>query len=298
MTNFRGFAFAAEPVGIMDLLNQTDRKFTIFAPPEEAMRLLPQSFLVKFLTEPWSGHMRSIGSQLILPFELYTTDLAVNEQRTVQTIDGNNSTVLVTRNTFRGVPLFNDTINVQTLNGVVHATQELVLASWSNKSLVEIVGQLSEERGGDLSVFLRLLNATDPNSPLRAALESTDGGPQTLVVPTDQAWLRLFPQSAILRLESMGANGSVGSLMQNHVLVNVNVVCSAWAETTSNFHISPNEASVLTWSGNEVRIVREMSGAVLNGVSRIVVQDRFGESGVVQVVDRVLVPPGFNASLL
>ena len=300
--NFLAFTIYAEPVGVIDLLNQTDRNFTLFAPPSEAMAMLSNEFLAKYASPFWNGHLRSLLLQHILPFTLYTTDLAVSEQRTVQMIDSINSPAVVTRNSFRGVPLLNDTINVPTLNGVVHAVSQLMEPTWFNKSLVEIVGQLSEERGGDLSVFLRLLNATSSSSLWRASLESHRGGPQTLVVPTNDAWLRLFSLSAIERIVSTGANGSVadlGSLMQNHVFVGVNVVCSAWAATTSEFQTSPNGVSVLTWSGNEVRIVREMSGVVLlNGVSQIVVEDQFSDYGVVHLVDRVLVPPGFNASLV
>ena len=299
--NFLGITIAAEPLGIIAILNETDRNFTVFAPPEEVMLLLTQEFLAKFASEAWYGHIRSLLRQHILPFALYTTDLGVNEQRTVQTIDSINSPSVVTRNTFRGVPLYNDAKDIRLVNGVVHAISQILLPTWFNKSLVEIVQQVNEELGGDLSVFLQLLNATSPSNVWLVALESYEGGPQTLVVPTNEAWLRLFPLSAIERMASTGTNESVadlGSLMQNHVLVGVNVVCSAWTETTLEFRISSNEASVTTLSGNKVRIVREMSGAVLNGVSRIVVEDQFSDYGVVQVVDGVLVPPGFNASLV
>ena len=297
--NFRGMTTVAGPLGLMDILNQTDRNFTVFTPPEDVLALLSREFVVKFGAAAWSGHTRSLLRQHILPFALYTTDLGVNEQRTVQTMDSINSSFIVTRNSFRGVPLYNDAKDIGLLNGVVHAIPQFVLPTWSQKSLVEIVQQVNKERGGHLGIFLRLLNATSPSSPWRVALESYEGGPQTLVVPTNEAWLRLFSQSAIERMASMATNGSttdLGSLMQNHVLVGVNIVCSAWTETTLDFQVSPNEVSVLTLSGNEVRIVREMSGSVLNGVSRIVVEDQFSDYGVVQVVDGVLIPPGFNAS--
>ncbi|KAL2132029.1 hypothetical protein VTI74DRAFT_4288 [Chaetomium olivicolor] len=177
-------------------------------------------------------------------------------------------------------------------NGLFHPIDGLLIPPPSQTSLVRLLPS-------HFSTLALALETTGLGDDLEA-LPRSGGG--TFFAPTNRAWERLGPRANAFLFSERGRR-YLKALVSYHVVVNETVYSDAYyrggdgedddgAERKRDYwHVDlpsllggkPISVDVKTWRG--------FVSIVVNGFVRVVVRDGVADDGVLQVVDRVLIPP-------
>ena len=194
---------------------------------------------------------------------------------------------------FNGVPLHNVERNLHYANGYLHKLAEFpyTFVSWFGKSNYDILLQTNEERGGDLSRFIELIDASD----LKIRMSREGLGPMTVFCFTNQALSEFenvpgqghtFDYDETLGL--IEASSDLHQILLNHVL-EFNFVRKVWQRFPIGTKVSDMELRVLTLAGRVVDLVIEPGKPVIiNGQSKIIQEDILSLQGVVHIIDKPL----------
>ena len=140
----------------------------------------------------------------------------------------------------------------------------------SNLNIVALVQQ-----NPNLSTFLELVRAAD----LVVTLESP--APYTVFAPTNQAFADL-PAGALEDLKDPANKLELTRILQAHVLPNR--IVTEEMQDDMPMETAQGEEVVVTRRGSEIKV----------GGATIITPDVWASNGVVQVVDKVLIPPKEN----
>ncbi|KAK3310835.1 Fasciclin domain-containing protein [Chaetomium strumarium] len=188
-------------------------------------------------------------------------------------------------------------------NGLIHAVDALLLPPPNTTSIIRLLP-------GHFSTLALALETTG----LGDELEEGEGGSArrkgggTLFAPTNAAWQRLGPRANAFLFSERGRK-YLRALVEYHVVVNETLYSDAFysgkkekkekhgdgdeageeetgywhVDLTSLLHGKPISVDVREWKG--------FVSIVVNGFVRVVVRDGIANDGVIQVVDKVLIPP-------
>ncbi|KAK4240127.1 Fasciclin domain-containing protein [Achaetomium macrosporum] len=177
-------------------------------------------------------------------------------------------------------------------NGLIHAVDALLVPPPSTTSIIRLLP-------GHFSTLALALETTGLGEELEKEGESRRGG-GTLFAPTNRAWQRLGPKANAFLFSEKGRK-YLKALVKYHVVVNETLYSDAFysgkkegdeeGESTNYRHV--DLTSLL--DGKPISVdVREWKGfvsIVVNGFIKVVVRDGIANDGVIQVVDKVLIPP-------
>ena len=182
--------------------------------------------------------------------------------------------------------------NVYYKNGVVHTLLEYPrpLAPWVRKTMYNVLLETNVKRNSDLSAFITIID-TLPAIMLLLQDNSSSTG-TTLFVPTNDA-LKLSNLTWMTLQQDQDNNNNntdmMQQLVQNHI-VSGNFVRSCWWTIPIGNMVSDNELRLVSVAGQSLDLMINHEGVTINGNVRIVEEDIFSEYGVIQIIDKVLLP--------
>lgn len=203
----------------------------------------------------------------LLAFEVNDTDVVVN-----------------------GVPIDRVERNSLYKNGYVHNLADYpgAFVEWSGKSAYNVLFETNEQRGGDLSHFIDLI---DTSGSLKDVLQRIPGEGTLFCFTNDSLseleWSSLYDQAnkvtGLIELSS-----EAYQLLQNH-FVQGNFARNVWTDLIVGTNISDTELEMETQAGEVLNIVIEPGKPmIINGWSLVIEEDLFAENGVLHVINKPL----------
>lgn len=200
-----------------------------------------------------------------------STDLTDAEQ--IKTVEGEKVTVSITNG---NIDINNARViipDITATNGVVHIIDAVLIppgfAPPSDKNIVELAAATA-----DLSTLVDALKAAN----LTAALSTN--GPFTVFAPTNEAFAKL-DKALLAKLLEPENVATLTDLLTYHVVA---------AELTSME--LKNDRNIKTLEGMMVKVTADGSHIKIND-AQVIIPNVTATNGIVQVIDAVLIPPGF-----
>ena len=176
-------------------------------------------------------------------------------------------------------------------NGVIHYALEYPkpLAPWIGKTLYNVLLETNDKRNSDLSDFIAIVDTLP--AILLLLQDTSSSTATTLFVPTNDA----IALSNLTWMTQQGQDKNTTTtimlqqLVQNHI-VSGNFVRSCWWTIPIGNMVSDNELRLVSVAGQSLDLMINHEGVTINGNVRIVEEDIFSEYGVIQIIDKVLLP--------
>ncbi|MGE3174367.1 MAG: fasciclin domain-containing protein [Planctomycetota bacterium] len=235
--------------------------FTVLAPTDAAFGALDPTALADLLLPQNQAQLIDLLSYHVIPQQL--TAGAALAAETASTLRGTSALFAAGGDgaTVNGALI--SAINIPCSNGVIHVVDRVLQPPAHIPALASAAG---------LTTLAGLLVAAELDDDL------AQPGPFTVFAPTDQAFADL--PAAVVAALTEPANLA---LLQQVLLYHV-----AAGEQTANAVLSRSELHTL--EGSPILV---MSGPMLNDAA-LVQTDVLAGNGIVHVIDRVLIPPGFT----
>ncbi len=247
---------------LTEVLSDSTKEFTLFAPTDEAFDALPDGMLAALLGDP-TGELADVLLHHTLAGEISFDDF-VNESRTSLLNENFRVNVTVDLGTY----INNAKIIVRDVfarNGVVHIVDAVILPP--APTVVDVVNNSEDHETLEQAIVAAELTET--------LSDSTEEF--TLFAPTDAAFNAL-PEGMLAALLS-DPTGELADVLLHHALA---------GEISFDDFVNESRTSLL---GENFRVnVTEDLGTYINQ-SKIIVRDVFARNGVVHVVDAVILPP-------
>lgn len=262
--NFSTLVSVIVDLGLAETL--TSGEFTVFAPTNAAFDALPEGLLDSLTDEQLTE---------IITFHVTEGSIPSGSLDASQDVESLQGEHLLVQASAAGVTV-NGSSNVvdadlQASNGIIHAVDEVLLPSeFRDPSLVE-VAQADPE--GRFTTLLDLVEQVGLTTTLQYL------GPYTAFAPTNQAFDDLFAEVDPSSL----TEEQITFILTYHVLL---------GETLSTDLAA--EQAVATAAEEEIFIISDQDGVVVNGSSNVIQADiEEPSNGVIHVVDEVLLPNAF-----
>ncbi|KAK3336872.1 fasciclin domain family [Cercophora scortea] len=281
---------------IKELLEDTKKNRTLFVPTDRAFEHIPKHkkpskefilALLKYHVVPGSYPVKRILFTHTVPTELELDSLDDHPQRLRIGV----SLFGVYLNFYSKVVA----ANIEAKNGFIHAVDHILIPPPSAAKIIKLLP-------GKFSTFSLALETTG----LGEDLEEAEHRGGTLFAPTNIAFKRLGPRANAFLFSERGKR-FLHALLRYHVVANETLYSDAFYKEG---HSDQNdggegEAEALTdyWHVDLPSLLdekpihvdfRRWKGFItilVNGGVRVAVQDGIAADGVIQVVDRVLIPP-------
>ena len=247
---------------LTEALSDSTKKFTLFAPTDEAFNALPEGMLAALLGDP-TGELADVLLHHALAGEISYNNF-VNESRTSLLDEKFRVNVTVDLGTYinKAKIIVRD---VFARNGVVHVVDAVILPP--APTVVDIVNNSEDHE---------MLEQAIAAAELTEAL-SDSTKEFTLFAPTDDAFDAL-PDGMLAALLS-DPTGELADVLLHHALA---------GEISFDDFVNESRTSLLD---EKFRVnVTEDLGTYINK-AKIIVRDVFARNGVVHVVDAVILPP-------
>jgi len=273
---------------LTDTLSDASKKFTVFAPTDDAFNALPAGVLDHLMKPENKQELVDILTYHVLPEEVKSTDL--QPFQAVTTVEGKplhvqewGGKVKVGRSL-----LSKDLKNVVAAdniatNGVAHIVDGVLLPPATlatdhhpTQNIVELA-----ESTKDLSTLVSALVAAD----LTDALSQHSRSGQTVFAPTNEAFDAL-PAGTLDDLMKPENKGNLTELLLEHVLPGT--ILSRYLTYTDSFRTEANTVLVSSVTHAGDVLVAPLSAD--NVFSKVTAADNYATNGVVHIIDRVLVP--------
>jgi transforming growth factor-beta-induced protein len=245
--------------------------FTLFAPSNEAFAKLDKALLAALLDPKNIDKLTEVLTYHVAVSIVKSTDLTDAEQ--IKTVEGEKVTVSITNG---NIDINNARViipDITATNGVVHIIDAVLIppgfAPPSDKNIVELAAATA-----DLSTLVDALKAAN----LTAALSTK--GPFTVFAPTNEAFAKL-DKALLAKLLEPDNVATLTDLLTYHVVA---------AELTSSE--LKNDRSIETLEGMMVKVMADGSHIKIND-AQVIIPNITATNGIVQVIDAVLIPPGF-----
>lgn len=257
---FTSLAAALTKAGLVDEL-QSDTKFTVFAPTNAAFDALLSTIGQTSIDDIPASVLEEILLYHVVSGEVPSSAIATGE---VATLNGLNVTLATTGGiTVNGANVINP-FDVEATNGYVHTIDQVLIPS----SIAPFVNSVLEPAYFS-ETFTTLIAAAVKADVVETLLNTPN---LTIFAPTNDAF-----SSAGIDPATIDAT-TLASVLTYHVV---------GAKVLSNG--IPRKAT--TVNGNEIYFSLVAEGNFVNGNTKIVAVDIESGSGVVHVIDNVLLPP-------
>jgi len=262
-------------------LSDASKKFTVFAPTNDAFNALPAGVLDNLMKPESKQDLADILTYHVLPAQVKSTDLQAFQA--VTTLEGKAVEVAVADGNVRVGPtlLSKDVRNVVAAdnlatNGVAHIIDGVLLpAAAPTQNLVQLC-----ESTPNLSILTAALVAADLADTLSDVSKSF-----TVFAPTDEAFNAL-PAGVLDHLMKPENKNELVDVLTYHVLpeqvlsVDLNPFQAATTVEGKPLHVT-------VWGGS-VKVGPSLLSADLKNV---IAADNVATNGVAHIVDGVLLPP-------
>jgi transforming growth factor-beta-induced protein len=268
-------AVLAAPSAVLELLSDETRSLTLFAPDDSAFAALiavvGEDYVNDLLTPMWSNHLVCVLASHVLegavPSSAITGPLTVTSLfGTVLSVDNVDGVVTVNGNDVTAA-------DIMASNGVVHSISGLpILPPCVTENIVDVASA-----DDNFSTLVSLVVAAGLADALATSL------PITVLAPTNEAFADL-PGPVLVYLA--GNVTALAEVLLYHVLPG-----NEFFGLTS-----PNTGTFETLlEGKTVEIKFGADGITeINDASDMIALDILASNGVIQVIDEVLIPPGFT----
>jgi uncharacterized surface protein with fasciclin (FAS1) repeats len=108
------------------------------------------------------------------------------------------------------------------------------------------------------------------------------GGPYTILVPNNAAWTRL-PTGMLQELRKPENRGKLNQLVSYHVIGGA-----------VKMGMATPPKSVTTVTGQTIEVTKQGGDVVIGGKAKVTHADVQAKNGLLDVIDTVLIPPGFK----
>lgn len=266
---------------LIDTLSDASKKFTVFAPTDDAFNALPAGVLDHLMKPENKQELVDILTYHVLPEEVKSTDL--QPFQAVTTVEGKPLHVQEWGGKVKVGPslLSKDLKNVVAAdnlatNGVAHIIDGVLLPPASTPNLVQLC-----ESTPNLSILTAALEAADLTDTLSDASKKF-----TVFAPTDDAFNAL-PAGVLDNLMKPENKQELADILTYHVLPE--------QKKSTDFKVS-NQA-VTTVEGKALEVIH-FNGKVQVGPSllstdlkNVIAADNIASNGVAHIIDGVLLPP-------
>jgi len=277
-------------------LSAPGETFTLFAPTDDAFSALPDSMLKKkiaadALAPVWKPLLQDILKYHVLPRKYNVTDLPA-DATDVETISGgvglgsfsklsikNGAPFLTGAGSSKANILPSPNRDFQTLNGVVHAVDGVLLPPSTQRTVVDIAK-------GNTAMFSTLVELLTL-AGLDTTLSKNDDvlTAYTVFAPTNDAFSKIDAET-IACLKDPANKDVLANLLKFHV-VSGTVVSSALKDGQVITSIATNGFNPYTHTTSPYRKL------TAKGESKFNTMDMLGNNGVVHMIDAVLIPTNF-----
>jgi uncharacterized surface protein with fasciclin (FAS1) repeats/formylglycine-generating enzyme required for sulfatase activity/beta-lactamase regulating signal transducer with metallopeptidase domain len=309
---FQTLVAAVQAAGLSDLL-RSEGPFTVFAPTDEAFAALPAGTLDSLLLPENKEKLRAILAHHVVPGRLLSMEVGnIEDPQMARTAAGDREPIFADRRGFRfgGAEVVRPDILCG--NGVIHVIDRVVLPkpkvteqsmgmSMKEAASASLLDALRAVPDGRYSTFVAAVEASGADQDwARPAPDRS----WTVFVPTNDAFARLSDAERATLLDPKNRE-TLRAVLDWHALPKL----QPWS-----FDLNAGDRAPVMISENNDRFVLDVlaSGAVyvyrMRSMrdrsleepfkARIVAGDIAVGSSVVHVVDRVLVPPQFENSLI
>lgn len=257
---------AVSAAGLVDTLSASDKKFTIFAPTNDAFTtLLSDLNLSKdqliankdLLTQVLTYHaLATEVKKADIPFGKFITSVegngfVIDDQAMIKDAQGNTAKITET--------------DLMATNGVVHVIDKVILPP--NKDIVDIAAS-----NDSFSILVAAVTKAGLGDTLK------NDGPFTVFAPTDAAFAAALTELNISK-EDLLARADLADILKYHV-VGAKAYSSALPLT--------GQATV---QGEKIDVSADAKITDANGrVANIIATDIQATNGVIHVVDKVILP--------
>jgi uncharacterized surface protein with fasciclin (FAS1) repeats len=272
-SNFADLSTLATALAAANLTGTLSGKgpFTLFAPSNEAFAKLDKALLAALLDPKNIDKLTEVLTYHVAAGIVKSTDLTNAEQ--IKTVEGEKVTVSITNG---NIDINNAQViipDIAATNGVVHIIDAVLIppgfAPPSYKNIVELAAATA-----DLSTLVDALKAAN----LTAVLSTK--GPFTVFAPTNEAFAKL-DKALLAKLLEPDNVATLTDLLTYHVVA---------AELTSME--LKNDRNIKTLEGMMVNVTADGSHIKIND-AQVITPNVIATNGIVQVIDAVLIPPGF-----
>jgi len=309
---FQTLVSAAEAAGLADLL-RSEGPFTVFAPTDEAFAALPAGTLESLLLPENKEKLRGIIAHHVVPGRLLSMEVGnIEDPQMARTAAGDRETIAADRKGFRFGAAEVVRPDVLCGNGVIHAIDRVVLPkpARSEDSMgmgmkeatpVDLLDALRTVPDGRFSTFIAAVEASGRGQDWAQPAPDRSW---TVFVPTNEAFARLSEQERSTLLDPKNRE-TLRAVLDWHTLPKLQV----WSFDLNGGDRAPTMISenndrfvldVLADGSVFVYRMRSMRDRSLEEPfkARIIAGDIAVGSSVVHVIDRVLIPPQFENTLI
>jgi uncharacterized surface protein with fasciclin (FAS1) repeats/formylglycine-generating enzyme required for sulfatase activity/beta-lactamase regulating signal transducer with metallopeptidase domain len=309
---FQTLVAAVQAAGLTELL-RSEGPFTVFAPTDEAFAALPAGTLDSLLLPENKEKLRNLLAHHMVPGRLLSMEVGnIEDPQMARTAAGDREPIAADRQGFRfgGAEVVQRDILCG--NGVIHVIDRVVLPK--PRRTEQTMG-MSMKEAAPASLLDALRAVPDGRYSTFVAAVEASGGDQdwaqpapdrswTIFVPTNEAFARLSDAERATLLDPKNRE-TLRAVLDWHALPKL----QPWS-----FDLNAGDRAPVMISENNDRFVLDVlaSGAVyvyrMRSMrdrsleepfkARIIAGDIAVGSSVVHVVDRVLVPPQFENSLI
>jgi uncharacterized surface protein with fasciclin (FAS1) repeats/formylglycine-generating enzyme required for sulfatase activity/beta-lactamase regulating signal transducer with metallopeptidase domain len=309
---FQTLVAAVQAAGLTDLL-RSEGPFTVFAPTDEAFAALPAGTLDALLLPENKEKLRNILAHHVVPGRLLSMEVGnIEDPQMARTAAGDREPIAADGRGFRFGTAEVVRPDILCGNGVIHVIDRVVLPK--PKRTEQAMG-MSMKEAASASLLDALRAVPDGRYSTFVAAVEASGGDQdwaqpapdrswTIFVPTNEAFARLSDAERATLLDPKNRE-ALRAVLDWHALPKL----QPWS-----FDLNAGDRAPVMISENNDRFVLDVlaSGAVyvyrMRSMrdrsleepfkARIIAGDIPVGSSVVHVVDRVLVPPQFENSLM
>gem|GEM_PF-331639 len=309
---FQTLVAAVEAAGLSDLL-RSEGPFTVFAPSDEAFAALPAGTLESLLLPENKEKLRSIIAHHVVPGRLLSMEVGnIEDPQMARTAAGDRETIAADRKGFRFGAAEVVQPDLLCGNGVIHAIDRVVLPkpARSEESMgmgmkeaapADLLDGLRKVPDGRFSTFIAAVEASGREQDWAQPAPDRSW---TVFVPTNEAFARLSEQERSTLLDPKNRD-ALRAVLDWHALPKLQV----WS-----FDLNGGGRAPVMISENKDRFVLDVlaNGAVFvyrmrsmrdrsleePFKARIIAGDIAVGSSVVHVVDRVLIPPQYENTLI
>lgn len=271
--NFNTLAAALEATGLLPVLSDPERTFTVFAPTDDAFAALGQDTIDALLADP--DTLRDILLYHVLADTSVDAATAISlDGQTTETANGDDIALSVQDgNLFINMSQVTQA-DIQTSNGIIHVIDRVLMppADVDADSLVSIVD--TAVNAGSFTTLVAALQATGLDAVL-----ADENQTFTVFAPTDEAFAKLGDDTIAALLADPD---QLTSILLYHVI--------AGQAVDSTTAISLAGSDVGTANGATVAVSIDDGNLFINE-SLVTAVDVAATNGVIHVIDTVLIPP-------
>ncbi len=247
--------------------------FTVFAPTDEAFAKLPEGTLETLLKPENRDRLKALLTYHVVPNGIQIADHPPRRPlKKTTTLNGKEVRFERKGRTVR----VNDSLviqrNIGCTNGVIQVIDSVLMPP-SNDVLAVA------DQAGTFKTLLTAVKAAE----LQEALKGE--GPFTVFAPTDEAFTKL-PKSLLQSLLKPENQSALQEILKYHVVA---------GRITARQAFQAGEAKTLLGKSVKIDLVK---GRLQINDSIVTDTDLETDNGLIHVIDRVLIPPGFNPESL